>query len=252
MTDPTDEISSGAYRFNYDQIAAQYAAKVDSAPYNALYERPAMLALLPDLTGLRILDAGCGSGWYAARLLERGAILDAVDASAAMVDHARAKLEESGLLQAGRANLRVADLADPLPFENGVFDGVVSPLVLHYMKDWRPALRQMHRVLKPRGWIQISTHHPAADAERFQTRNYFATEHIVDEWDWVGKVEFYRRSLTEIVASVVESGFVIDKLVEPVPTDEFRAEKPDSWERLMNQPEFLIVVAHKSESSFDE
>jgi hypothetical protein len=34
--------------------------------------------------------------------------------------------------------------------------------------------------------------------------------------------------------------------VEPVPTKEFKAAKPDSYERLMNQPEFLIVIAHKS------
>ena len=245
MTDPTDEIASGAYRFNYDLIAAQYAANVDSAPYNALYERPAMLALLPQLEGLRILDAGCGSGWYAERLIERGAILDAIDASAAMVDYARERLEKSGLASRSNATFKVQDLADPLPFEHDVFDGIVSPLVLHYMRDWRPALKEMRRVLKPGGWLQLSTHHPAADAERFQTRDYFATEHIVDHWEWVGKVEFFRRSLTEIVASIVESGFVIDRIVEPVPTKELKAEKPDSWERLMNQPEFLIVVAHK-------
>ena len=246
MTDPTDEIISGAYRFNYDLIAEQYALNVDSAPYNALYERPAMLALLPPLDGLGILDAGCGSGWYAERLIERGARLDAIDASAAMVDYARQRLSKSGLLAKGNPALTVADLADPLPFDDATFDGVVSPLVLHYMRDWRPALRQMHRILKENGWLQLSTHHPAADAERFQTRNYFAVEHIVDEWEWVGKVEFYRRSLMEIVDSVTESGFVIDRIVEPIPTPELKAQKADAWERLMNQPEFLIVVAHKS------
>jgi SAM-dependent methyltransferase len=243
MSDPTDEIISGGYRFNYDEIASQYAEKVDSAPYNALYERPAMLALLPPLDELRILDAGCGSGWYAERLIERGAIVDAVDASAAMVDYARRRLETKGLHT--KANLAVADLADRLPFDNSIFDGVVSPLVMHYMRDWRPALKEMWRVLKPGGWIQLSTHHPAADAARFKTRDYFAVEHIVDTWEWVDKVEFFRRSLTEIVASIVESGFVIDKIVEPVPTNEFKAVRPDSWERLMNQPEFLIVICHK-------
>jgi hypothetical protein len=46
------------------------------------------------------------------------------------------------------------------------------------------------------------------------------------------------------VNSTIESGFVIDKIVEPVPTAEFRRQKSDSWERLMNQPEFIIVKAH--------
>ena len=138
------------------------------------------------------------------------------------------------------------NLGEGLPFPSRHFDIAIAPLVLHYLRDWRPALRKMHRVLKEGGWLQLSTHHPAADAERFQTSNYFAVEHIVDEWEWVGKVEFFRRSLTEIVDSITESGFVIDRMVEPVPTSEFKAEKPDSWKRLMNQPEFLIVVAHKS------
>ena len=246
MTGPLDDLTSGAHRFNYDLIAEQYASKVDSAPFNALYERPAMLALLPPLEGLRILDAGCGSGWYAERLIERGAQLDAIDASAAMVDYARERLTKSDLLSKGNAVLQVADLADALPFDDATFDGIVSPLVLHYLRDWRPTLREMHRVVKPDGWLQFSTHHPAADAERFQTRNYFAVEHIVDEWEWVDRIEFFRRPLMEIVDSVTESGFVIDRIVEPVPTAEFKAQKPDSWEKLMNRPEFLIVVAHKA------
>lgn len=244
MFDPADDLSSGAYRFNYDSIAEEYAAKVDNAPYNALYERPAMLGLLPDLEGRRILDAGCGSGWYAEKLIERGAILDAIDSSGAMVEYARERLKKAGGGESG-ATLQVADLADRLPFEDEVFDGIVSPLVLHYLRDWRPTLREMHRVLRSNGWLLFSTHHPAADASLFKTQNYFAVEHVVDHWDWVGRVEFYRRSLTEILDSVAGSDFVIDKLVEPRPTEEFRSVKPDSWERLMNQPEFLMILARK-------
>jgi len=244
MMDPLSEISLNARQFNYDTIAAEYAAKVDSAPYNALYERPAMLGLLPDIKGKRLLDAGCGSGWYAEQLLERGAHVSAIDASAAMVDHARARLEKKHA-GSGSFDLQVADLANRLPFDDQTFDGIVSPLVLHYMRDWRPALREMHRVLVMSGWLLFSTHHPAADAALFQTRDYFATEHVVDHWDWVGRVEFYRRSLTEVVSSVIESGFAIEKVVEPVPTPEFQAVKPDSWERLMNQPEFLIINARR-------
>lgn len=225
--------------FNYDSIAADYASNVDSAPYNALYERPAMLSLLPDIHGARILDAGCGSGWYAMQLVERGAQVDGIDASAAMVDYARTRLQSVER----NVSLQVADLAQALPFADHSFDGIVSALVLHYIRDWRPTLKEMRRVLRPDGWLLFSTHHPAADAARFETRNYFATEHTIDNWDWVGRVEFFRRSLTEIFASINDGGFEIDKLVEPIPTEEFRITNPDSWARLMNQPEFLIILA---------
>ena len=242
MMDPMDEISMNARQFNYDSIAADYASNVDAAPYNALYERPAMLEQLPDVKGQRILDAGCGSGWYAEQLLARGAIVTGIDASAAMVDYAAKRLAQNPA--ASNVRLEVADLGDRLPFDDNVFDGVVSPLVLHYLKDFRPALKEMRRVLVAGGWLQFSTHHPAADARLFKTKNYFVVEHVVDHWDWVGRVEFFRRSLEEIVNSTIESGFVIDKIVEPVPTAEFRRQKSDSWERLMNQPEFIIVKAH--------
>lgn len=202
-----------------------------------------MLALLPPLEGARILDAGCGSGWYAEQLLARGAVVDGVDASVAMVNHARRRLFGGNPgITPDRLTLQVADLAGTLPFAADVFDGVVSPLVLHYMRDWRPALREMHRVMKPGAWLLFSTHHPAADAAHFGTTDYAATERVADHWDWVGDVEFYRRPLSEIVGSVIESGFTIEKLVEPEPTAEFRASSPESWERLMRQPEFLILL----------
>ncbi len=224
--------------FSYDSIADDYAGKVDRAPYNALYERPAMLAMLPDVGGLRILDAGCGSGWYAEQLLDRGATVDAFDASTSMVEYARPRLEKLNVR--GRLSIQVAELGSPLPFEDSVFDGAVSPLVLHYLPDWRPALNEIRRVLKPGGWFQFSTHHPSADAALFKTRDYFTTEHVVDHWEWVGRVEFFRRSLTEIAASIFDTGFAIERIVEPAPTDEFRAADPEQYEKLMQQPAFLI------------
>jgi SAM-dependent methyltransferase len=230
-------------RFSYDSIAAEYAAKVESAPFNALYERPAMLALLPDLTGRRILDAGCGPGWYARELLARGATVDGIDASAAMIAYARERLSGLPAGEAGRITLRLADLEQPLDFEDNQFDGIVSPLVLHYLADWRPTLREFHRVLKPGGWLQFSTHHPAADATLFNTRDYFCVERVTDHWDWVGKVTFFRRSLSEIFDSLGDTGFTVEKVKEPAPLEDFRSVNADAYDRLMNQPAFIIFVA---------
>ena len=231
-------------RFSYDSIADTYAAQIDEAPYNAFYERPAMFGVMPGVAGSRILDAGCGGGWYAEQLLRRGADVDAVDGSAAMVEHARkrlaAQISNGG---EGRLSIQQADLMNPLPFDDQRFDGIVSPLVLHYIADWRPALREMRRVLKPDGWLLFSTHHPATEMVRFAPPDYFKVEHVVDTWKWLGKVEFYRRPLTEISASLSDAGFVIERLVEPVPTDEFRHVNPESYAAVMSQPEFLIVLA---------
>lgn len=47
---------------DYDSFAATYSAENENSLVNAYYERPTMLALAGDVTGRRILDAGCGSG----------------------------------------------------------------------------------------------------------------------------------------------------------------------------------------------
>jgi hypothetical protein len=45
---------------DYDTIAGRYSAKIDERPWNALYERPTTLALLPTVNGLDVLHTGCG------------------------------------------------------------------------------------------------------------------------------------------------------------------------------------------------
>lgn len=237
-------------RFSYDAIGDKYAGEIDESPHNALYERPAMLGVMPGVDGARILDAGCGNGWYAEQLLERGAYVDAIDASAVMVEHARARLSSQlGEKGTGRLSVQHADLTDPLPFDDARFNGIVSPLVMHYIADWRPTLREFRRVLTADGWLLFSTHHPATEMVRFAPLNYFKVEHVVDTWKWLGKVEFYRRPLTEISSSLTDSGFVIERLIEPMPTEEFRAVRPGAYVELMRQPEFLIILARPTRAS---
>ena len=133
---PADPAHSAAY----DSIAEGYTAENETSLVNAYYERPAMLELAGDVTGRRILDAGCGSGPLFAALRDRGAMVTGIDSSAAMLEQARRRLGAA-------ADLRVADLASPLRFPDCTFDDVVASLVLHYLKDWGPALAELRRVL---------------------------------------------------------------------------------------------------------
>lgn len=225
--------------FSYDEIADAYAAGVETAPYNALYEGPAMLAMLPPVDGRDVLDAGCGSGRYCGLLLDRGARVAGVDGSAAMVEHARQRL-------AGRAvDLRVADLRNPLPFPDASFDGVVSALVLHYLRDWSVPFAEFRRVLRPGGWLLFSTGHPAADAAHYKPARYLEVTAQEDVMKWAGRVRFYRRPLSRIVNDLAQAGFVIQRMEEPEPTDAFRALKPEAYARILRQPEFIFFLARR-------
>ena len=94
---------------SYEGIAARYAAAVDTKPWNADYERPALLSLLPSVTGAKVLDVGCGSGWYAEFLVGQGADVTAFDLNAEFVALTKGRVGT-------RARVLQADLTKPLSF----------------------------------------------------------------------------------------------------------------------------------------
>jgi SAM-dependent methyltransferase len=233
-------MSTDPHPTTYDPVADRYAAGADTAPYNALYERPAMLALLPDARGSRVLDAGCGDGFYAQQLAARGARVCAVDASARMVEHARRRLGDG-------VDVRVADLARPLPFADGAFDGIVSGLALEHVRDWDAAFADLARVLAPGGWLLFSAQHPAFTARRLELPRYLDVLPVEESWTWVGGrvPAFYHRPLSAMVNALADAGFAIDRLEEPVPTDDFARVRPDDYARLLRQPGFILFRARR-------
>lgn len=221
----------------YEAMAEDYAEAIEETPFNALYERPGVIALLPEIAGKRVLDVGCGSGPLSAWLVGRGADVVGFDISPTMVNLA----QNRGL---NSASFRVADLAGPLDFlEDSSFDVAVASLVIHYLHDWIPPLGELRRVLRPKGVLVLSSHHPARDIELSTTGNYLATDLLTDRWEKGGKefvVRFWRRPLGAMFAAFDEAGFDVRKLAEPHPLPECRERFPDKWKRLSTEPNFLF------------
>ena len=221
----------------YDQFAAAYAADNEANAFNALYERPAMLALLGDVSGRRVLDAGCGAGALAEALLQRDAVVTGLELSERMAELARTRL-------GARATVHVGDLARPLAmFADGSFDLIAASLVLHYLERWEPALREFARVLVPGGAVALSTHHPTMDWQ-LAGGSYFETRRITETWRKGGEqatVTFWRRPLTAMVAAFRASGFVIEDIVEPMPVTACAERFPEDYAKLTTAPRFLFV-----------
>jgi SAM-dependent methyltransferase len=228
---------------SYERMADRYATQLATRPYNAHYERPALLALLPPLPDLEILDIGCGPGLYAEHLLTEGAThISALDVSPRMVELASERL-------LGRpAEVRLADVSEGLPFlDDGVVDLAIAPLMIHYLRHLDTAFTEINRVLKPSGRFVFSTHHPLAEYPGDSTSGiYFDTEPVEQVWDGLGSVRFFRRPLSDITEALSDSGFVIERLVEPKPTEAFRAVSPRGYERLLRAPTFLLIRARKN------
>ncbi|MTI67045.1 MAG: class I SAM-dependent methyltransferase [Firmicutes bacterium] len=227
---------------SYDFMAEYYFKHIDNKAYNAYYERPATLSLLPAVKGKKVLDAGCAAGWYSEWLLDKGADVTSIDFSKEMVKMTKKRLGKRG-------KVIKADLNEPLGFiEKGSFDIILASLVLHYIKDWNIVMKEFNKTLKLSGHLIFSVHHPFMDFTYFKRDNYFQTELLEDEWDThkgKTKVKFYRRPLKDIISQILDNGFTIEKLDEPMPTDKFKENAPKAYNKLTKKPQFLFIRAKK-------
>jgi SAM-dependent methyltransferase len=231
MLSPTD----------YDSVARRYAENIDEQPWNALYERPTTLALLPDVNGKDVLDAGCAHGWYADWLARKGARVVAVDRSRDMVTLARERL-------GGRARVihgDVSDLRDTLASDS--FDIILSSLVVHYLADLSKTFLEWARLLRPRGTLVFSTHHPVHE-KRIPDPGYLCAELIEEEWRWLGeKMRYYQRPLRDLTEPLSSAKFLIERMSEPTPSEALKSRDPRGYEQLSRVPAFIFVRARKGD-----
>ena len=199
---------------DYDAFAEAYVEATRDNLYNARYERPALQALAGSVRGLAVLDVGCAGGEQSLWLHGQGARVMALDANAKMIEIARRRCP-------AEIDLRVHDLREPLPVAKESIDLVFSSLTLHYIREWEPLLRDFRRVTKPGGALVFSTHHPCMGLHENDELgiDYFSTGLIVDHWSGFGPepvhVRYWRRPLQSMISSIVETGWRIEKILEP-------------------------------------
>lgn len=239
MTDPIG---------NYEHMAQPYAAQVDTKGIHVYYERPHTWSLLPkELAGLKVLDLGCGSGWYAEQLMAAGAEVTAIDASATMVKFTQQRLQN-------KAQVLQADIEQPMDyFSDAEFDIVLAPLVIHYVKDWQQLFNEIARILKVKGQFVFSTHHPYADYQTFQLENYFETTLITDYWkSFDATVQFYHHSMHDLINALLTAGFSIEQFLEPLPFAEMATTEPDLYPKMLKRPQFLFMQCYKNKIYYED
>jgi SAM-dependent methyltransferase len=226
------EVSDSPHLF-WGMSAEAYERHAAVSAYNALYDRPAVLDVLGPVAQKRVLDLGCGPGLYAEEMVRRGGSVVGVDQNPDMVALAARRVPEG-------AEFRVHDLAEPLSWlKEETFDLALMALVLHHLDDRVRTLREVRRVLKPSGALVVSTHHPTRDWLA-KGGSYFAIE-LVEESEPRGwQVRFWRQPLTATCRQFVEAGFLIDALVEPLPSAPMAEQYPENFKTLSQEPGFII------------
>jgi SAM-dependent methyltransferase len=146
---------AGLFRRRYEELAAD---RFRSAfHYGRFRIGELLLKRLGPGTGRRLLDAGCGSGYWCHLLAERGFVVHGVDASFGMLETAK---------EVGEATSLTLGDVRALPYGDATFDAAISIEVIRYLPDPDRALRELHRVLKPGGIAVVTA------APRFATHGY--------------------------------------------------------------------------------
>jgi len=94
--------------------------------------------------GLRVLEVGCGTGFFSEIFLQTGVELHAIDISPELLEKAVERCRN-------RADFRVCDI-ESLPFQDGYFDAVIGVRVLHHL-DMEAAFKEIRRTLKKGGCL---------------------------------------------------------------------------------------------------
>ena len=109
--------------------------------------------IVPDHSGLAILELGCGTGLVGLRYAKKAASLDMVDASPAMLDALRTKDEARAshvTVHEGTLSMLVGQAVAP---ESA--DWIISNMALHHVKDIPALIKELHQLIKPGGRVTI-------------------------------------------------------------------------------------------------
>jgi SAM-dependent methyltransferase len=214
---------------------------LDAAP-----EWPALQAMLPRLAGRRIVDLGCGFGWFCrwAASQDAASVLG-LDLSERMLERAVRETADP------RITYRRADL-DVVDLESGAFDLAYSSLTLHYLEDVDRVLAAVRAALAPDGVLVASVEHPiytapsdpafvptASGRPHWPLDRYFDRGPRVTDWLAPGVVK-HHRTVGDYVHAMLRAGFALTALEEWGPTDEQVAEHPE-WGAERERPLFMLL-----------
>ncbi|KAL2828109.1 S-adenosyl-L-methionine-dependent methyltransferase [Aspergillus pseudoustus] len=234
-----------------------------------------VLVKQPDIKNARVLDLGCGYGWFCRWAAEEGlaAKVHGIDISEKMLERAREMTAtdteretatgiDSSLSLHLRINYVRADL-ETVVLEKEGYDVVYSSLTFHYVSDLARLLNTVYAALKRNGRFVFSVEHPIYTAPKEDKWHGDGTNDDgndgLQSWllngygdegernrNWLGDdVRKYHRTTQTYLTLLLRAGFVLREFVEWMPSDKDLEEHPE-WAVERNRPAFLLIAVEKS------
>ena len=202
---------------------------------------PAFMDMLPNVTGLRGLDVGCGEGHNTRLVAQKGARLTALDIAGRFVRYAQ---QQEALEPLGIAYLRASTVE--IPLADASFDFVMATMSMMDVPEQDRAIREIARVLKPGGFFQFSILHPCFMTPRFkwvldetgqrvamECGDYFSAEQgTIEEWTFGSapdalkerfakfRIPRFFHTLSTWLNMLCAAGLTIEETAEPFAGDE--------------------------------
>jgi len=253
----------------YNKYAKKWAQKMQSGGDSAhkYLEKPAMYKKLPDLKNKSVLCIGCGSGEECNHIKSLGAKkVVGIDISKELINQAKKNYPD--------IEFHVMDI-EKLNFPKSSFNFIYSSLVLHYLKDWTKALKNIYKILKKDGTFLFSTHHPIKwgaekkragivkkrsqdkrwslmgyvkynDEKKYKVYgDYFNPRKIKDMWFDEFEISYYHKPLSLIIRQILSSGFKIVDFIEPKPINSAKDKDRRFWDIHQKIPLFMIFELKK-------
>ena len=235
---------------NFFESYMEVRHKGDS--YNNLIEQPAIMALLPDLTGKVVLDIGCGSGGTCMNFINMGAAkVVGIDISENMLNVAREKNAHPDIEY---MNLGMEQL-DKIGKK---FDLVYSSMAAHYAADFEQLALDVSGILNDGGVFLFSQEHPMVTAPlggatwvkdendvkiAAPVSNYLENGQRTAKWLGNDVVK-HHRSFSAIANALIVANLVIAKVIEPEPSPLTLEIAPHMYDEA-HRPTSIIFKAQK-------
>ena len=216
-------------------------------------EWPVLRAMLPNLHGLRVLDLGCGFGWFCRWARHQGAAqILGIDISEKMLARANGASQDPAIIYA-RADLERLELSAHS------FELVYSSLAFHYIENLSGLLSGVFHALVPGGSLVFSVEHPifTSPAEPGWARNAagrqtWPIDGYLDEGprstDWLAKgVIKQHRTVATYINTLLSAGFSLSRVEEWGPTEQQIAARPE-WADERQRPPFLLMAASRPDA----
>jgi len=200
---------------------------LDGAP-----EWPTLKSMLPDVRSKRVVDLGCGFGWFCRWAREAGAAsVLGLDVSANMLTRARETTADPAITY-WQADLETVELPA------ASFDLAYSSLTLHYLVNLAALFGAVHRALAPGGRFVFSAEHPLYTEPG---PDYLDEGPRTTDWLAKGVVKQHR-TLAGYLNLLIDAGFAVRRVEEWGPTRDEIAAHPE-WKIDHRRPSFLLVSA---------